>query len=155
MCPSHAVCSKVDLYEPASPWLERQCRCPHGACPNSLNTSDGHTLRDRTRLYKASSPVSAKRGFRPRPRLTTRVLQLCEPVRRLSRCRYFRDATWSLLVTPGGQTQQLVHCACPRGSVVYLLRRKSSAGGHEYSFACSPQSVSICICLTRPSFFNY
>ena len=60
------VCSKVDLY--GSPWVERQCRCPDGrACPSSLHGDDGHTIVDKTRQYK-----------------------LCEPVKRLPICRYFK-----------------------------------------------------------------
>lgn len=60
------VCSKVDLY--GSPWVERQCRCPDGrTCPSSLHGDDGHTIVDKTRQYK-----------------------LCEPVKRLPICRYFK-----------------------------------------------------------------
>lgn len=60
------VCSKVDLY--GVPWVERQCRCPNGrACPSSLHGDDGHTIIDKTRRYK-----------------------LCEPVKRLPICRYFK-----------------------------------------------------------------
>lgn len=60
------VCSKVDLY--GAPWVERQCRCPNGrACPSSLHGDDGHTIVDKTRRYK-----------------------LCEPVKRLPICRYFK-----------------------------------------------------------------
>lgn len=60
------VCSKVDLY--GAPWVERQCRCPNGrACPSSLHADDGYTIVDKTRRYK-----------------------LCEPVKRLPICRYFK-----------------------------------------------------------------
>jgi len=60
------VCSKVDLY--GVPWVERQCRCPNGrACPSGLHGDDGHTIVDKTRHYK-----------------------LCEPVKRLPICRYFK-----------------------------------------------------------------
>lgn len=56
----------MDLY--GSPWVERQCRCPDGrTCPSSLHGDDGHTIVDKTRQYK-----------------------LCEPVKRLPICRYFK-----------------------------------------------------------------
>ncbi|XP_014472816.1 PREDICTED: protein giant-lens [Dinoponera quadriceps] len=121
------VCSKVDLY--GAPWVERQCRCPNGrACPSSLHGDDGHTIVDKTRRYK-----------------------LCEPVKRLPICRYFKDITWTLAPGggPGNATVQRVHCRCRPGSVPYLVRRqphKSSDGnqGFIYSFACSPQSRLRC-----------
>lgn len=60
------VCSKVDLY--GDPWVERQCRCASGrSCSRSLHADDGHTIVDKTRQYK-----------------------LCEPVKRLPVCRYFK-----------------------------------------------------------------
>ncbi|KOC59973.1 Protein giant-lens [Habropoda laboriosa] len=121
------VCSKVDLY--GSPWVERQCRCPDGrTCPSSLYGDDGHTIVDKTRQYK-----------------------LCEPVKRLPICRYFKDVTWTL--APGGgpanATVQRVYCRCRPGSVPYLVRRqayRSSEGspGFIYAFACSPQSRLRC-----------
>lgn len=121
------VCSKVDLY--GVPWVERQCRCPNGrACPSSLHGDDGHTIIDKTRRYK-----------------------LCEPVKRLPICRYFKDVTWTL--APGGgpanATVQRVHCRCRPSSVPYLVRRqphRSPEGnqGFIYSFACSPQSRLRC-----------
>ncbi|XP_050458931.1 protein giant-lens [Cataglyphis hispanica] len=121
------VCSKVDLY--GAPWVERQCRCPNGrACPSSLHEDDGHTIIDKTRRYK-----------------------LCEPVKRLPICRYFKDITWTL--APGGgpanATVQRVHCRCRPGSVPYLVRRQPhrSPDGNQgfiYAFACSPQSRLRC-----------
>ncbi|XP_068988515.1 protein giant-lens isoform X1 [Bombus flavifrons] len=121
------VCSKVDLY--GSPWVERQCRCPDGrTCPSSLHGDDGHTIVDKTRQYK-----------------------LCEPVKRLPICRYFKDVTWTL--APGGgpanATVQRVYCRCRPGSVPYLVRRqayRSAEGspGFIYAFACSPQSRLRC-----------
>ncbi|KAH0954580.1 hypothetical protein HN011_002435 [Eciton burchellii] len=121
------VCSKVDLY--GVPWVERQCRCPNGrACPSSLHGDDGHTIVDKTRHYK-----------------------LCEPVKRLPICRYFKDITWTL--APGGgprnATVQRVHCRCRPGSVPYLVRRQPhrSLDGNQgfiYAFACSPQSRIRC-----------
>ncbi|XP_043259573.1 protein giant-lens isoform X2 [Colletes gigas] len=121
------VCSKVDLY--GSPWVERQCRCPDGrTCPSSLHGDDGHTIVDKTRQYK-----------------------LCEPVKRLPICRYFKDVTWTL--APGGgpanATVQRVYCRCRPASVPYLVRRqpfRSPEGnpGFIYAFACSPQSRLRC-----------
>ncbi|XP_076664570.1 protein argos isoform X2 [Andrena cerasifolii] len=129
------VCSKVDLY--GSPWVERQCRCPDGrTCPSSLDGDDGHTIVDKTRQYK-----------------------LCEPVKRLPICRYFKDVTWTL--APGGgpanatptptptPTIQRVYCRCRPGSVPYLVRRqphRPSEGNPRfiYAFACSPQSRLRC-----------
>ncbi|XP_044020003.1 protein giant-lens [Aphidius gifuensis] len=121
------VCSKVDLY--GTPWLERQCRCPGGkSCPSSLGSNDGYTIIDKTRQYK-----------------------LCEPVKRLTTCRYFKDITWTLAPGggPGNATVQKVNCRCRSGSVPYLVKRQphqSPEGnqGFVYSFACSPQSRIRC-----------
>ncbi|XP_071055168.1 protein giant-lens [Onthophagus taurus] len=124
-CSSRAICSKVDLYDP--PWLERQCRCPNGRqCSNSLTSDDGYTLTDRLRQYK-----------------------MCEPVRKLPKCRYFHDVTWTLILTPKNATEQIVYCHCPKNSVTYLIKRHAfySIDGtiiYEYSFACSPQSKMKC-----------
>lgn len=52
-CGPWAVCSKVDLYD--SPWVEKQCRCPTSSCSASLDASDGHTVTDKTRLFKVRS----------------------------------------------------------------------------------------------------
>ncbi|XP_075227347.1 protein argos [Lycorma delicatula] len=125
ICPARAVCSKVDVYE--SPWVEKQCRCPgHHPCSNNLLSNDGHTITDKTRHYK-----------------------LCEPVKRLPRCKYFRDITWTLTSGPGNTTQQVIHCHCPKGAVAYLIKRqayqtKDGIIGYQYSFACSPQSRLRC-----------
>lgn len=74
-------------------------------------------------------------------------LQLCEPVKKLPKCRFFRDMTWSLISNADNVTEQIVNCHCPRGSVAYLIKRQAfqvnSGIGYKYSFACSPQSVSI------------
>ncbi|XP_015522888.1 protein giant-lens [Neodiprion lecontei] len=121
------VCSKVDLY--GAPWVERQCRCPGGrSCPSSLHADDGHTIVDKTRQYK-----------------------LCEPVKRLPICRYFKDVTWTLAPGggPGNATVQRVHCRCRPGSVPYLVRRQQHVSpegnpGFIYAFACSPQSRLRC-----------
>lgn len=140
MCSPKAVCSKVDLYE--SPWMERQCRCPgEKKCSSSPAADDGFTLADKTRQYK-----------------------MCEPIKKLPRCRsvieckfsgrfykyhfrYFRDITWTLILTPNNATEQIVHCHCPKNSVTYLIKRQAihamdNNTNYHYSFACSPQSVS-------------
>lgn len=64
----------------------------------------------------------------------------------LPKCRYFRDMAWTLR-SEGNGTLQTVHCHCPKGSVAYLLKRQAyqldfTQVGYQYSFACSPQSVS-------------
>ncbi|XP_066994111.1 protein giant-lens [Anabrus simplex] len=121
-CAPWAVCSKVDLYE--APWVERQCRCPgRQVCPPIVSAGDGHTLTDRTRHLK-----------------------LCEPIRKLPKCRFFRDVTWTLRSGPDNVTEQVVHCHCPKGAVAYLIKRQAiGVGGvYQYSFACSPQSRLRC-----------
>jgi hypothetical protein len=50
VCSPYSVCGKLDTY--GTPWLERQCRCPHSSCPSSLQPRDGHTIHDRTKQYK-------------------------------------------------------------------------------------------------------
>ncbi|XP_026465738.1 protein giant-lens-like [Ctenocephalides felis] len=131
-CRARAVCNKVDLYDSGAPWVERQCRCvaPDGGeapCPSTANAEDGHTLVDKTRHYK-----------------------LCEPIKRLPKCRYFRDTTWTLTTLPeANATEQVVHCHCPRNAVTYLIKRQAykTANGqtsYQYSFACSPQSRLRC-----------
>ncbi|KAB7502276.1 Protein giant-lens [Armadillidium nasatum] len=73
---------------------------------------------------------------------------MCEPTKKLRKCRYFRDITWSYITFPQNVTQQIVHCACPKNSVAYIVKRKMfySAGelGYHYAFACSPQSRLRC-----------
>lgn len=124
-CEPWSVCSKVDLYD--SPWLERQCRCPRQQkCPGLLTANDGHTIIDKTRLFK-----------------------LCEPVKKLPRCRYFRDITWTLTSGADNLTSQTVHCHCPKGAIAYLIKRQAYQTergelGYHYSFACSPQSRLRC-----------
>ncbi|CAB0039328.1 unnamed protein product [Trichogramma brassicae] len=121
------VCSKVDLY--GDPWVERQCRCQQGSqCSSSLHADDGHTVVDKTRQYK-----------------------LCEPVKRLPICRYFKDVTWTIAPgsDPNNSTIQKVNCRCRPGSVAYLLKRQfymkdNGQPGFIYSFACSPQSRMRC-----------
>ena len=83
------VCSKVDLY--GSPWVERQCRCPDGrTCPSSLHGDDGHTIVDKTRQYK-----------------------LCEPVKRLPICRYFKLVAIVCLI------ENIHQVAAPQSNVSY------------------------------------
>ncbi|XP_043474185.1 protein giant-lens isoform X2 [Leptopilina heterotoma] len=121
------ICSKVDLY--GAPWVERQCRCPGGrSCPSTANANDGHTLADRTRQYK-----------------------LCEAVKRIPFCRYFKDVTWSLqpFGGPMNSTVQRVHCRCRPGGVPYLLKREAHLTPKGvyvpvYYFGCSPQSKMKC-----------
>lgn len=90
-----------------------------------LLPDDNHTLADKTTLYKT-----------------------CEPVKRLPKCRYFKDAAWTLFSFPDSNaTQQIVNCHCPKMSVTYLLKKlpyttPSGQQGNQYQFACSPQSVS-------------
>ncbi|KAK4297251.1 hypothetical protein Pmani_030315, partial [Petrolisthes manimaculis] len=94
-------------------------------CSNTLDHNDGHTITDKTRQFKT-----------------------CEPVRKLPRCRYFRDVTWTFITYPDNVTQQVMHCVCPRHAVAYIIKRQayhSSRGlGFQYSFACSPQSKLRC-----------
>ncbi|XP_059489550.1 protein giant-lens [Neocloeon triangulifer] len=122
-CGPWAVCSKVDLYD--SPWVEKQCRCPSSSCSSSLDASDGHTVTDKTRLFK-----------------------LCEPTKKLPKCRFFRDYTWTLRTSPDNITEQVMHCHCPKSSVAYLVKRQTyqtpQGLGYQYSFACSPQSRLRC-----------
>ena len=79
----------------------------------------------------------------------TVLFQMCEPVKKLKRCKYFRDVTWTYVTYPDRQnsTQQLMHCRCPKNSVAYLIKRHAfqtpKGTGYQYSFACSPQTVSI------------
>ena len=75
-------------------------------------------------------------------------LQMCEPAKKLKRCKYFRDVTWTYVTYPDqkNSTQQLMHCRCPKNSVAYLIKRHAfqtpKGTGYQYSFACSPQTVS-------------
>ena len=70
---------------------------------------------------------------------------MCEPVKKLKRCKYFRDITWTNIMYPDNSTQQVMHCRCPRNSVAYLVKRQAyqteGALGYQFSFACSPQTV--------------
>lgn len=92
---------------------------------SDLSSDDNHTLADKTTLYK-----------------------MCEPVKRLPKCRYFKDAAWTIYSFPDSNaTQQIVSCHCPKNSVTYLLKKlpyttPSGEQGNQYQFACSPQSVS-------------
>jgi len=123
VCSPNSVCNKLDTY--GSPWVEKQCRCPKGSnpCSTSTHIRDGHTVTDRNRQYK-----------------------ICEPVKSLKKCKYFRDVTWTYIQYPDNSTQQVMHCRCPKNSVAYLTRRHAyqtvSGIGYQYSFACNPQTVS-------------
>lgn len=124
VCSPNSVCNKLDTY--GSPWVEKQCRCPgKNPCSASTHVRDGHTITDRNRQYK-----------------------ICEPVRTLKRCKYFRDVTWTYISYPDNSTQQVMHCRCPKNSVAYLIKRHAyqtvSGTGYQYSFACSPQTKLRC-----------
>jgi len=121
VCSPFSVCGKVDTY--GTPWMEKQCRCPGTPCSTSTHARDGHTVHDRTKQYK-----------------------VCEPAKKLKKCKYFRDITWTNIIYPDNSTQQVMHCRCPRNSVAYLVKRHAyqtdSGLGYQFSFACSPQTVS-------------
>merc|ERR1712241_648103 len=87
VCSPNSVCNKMDTY--GSPWVEKQCRCPSGmdSCSTSTHVKDGHTISDRNRQYK-----------------------ICEPVKTLRKCKYFRDVTWTYIMYPDNTTQQVMHC---------------------------------------------
>merc|ERR1712018_947100 len=131
VCSPNMVCNKVDTY--GSPWVERQCRCPATSsgkpvtCSTSIHSKDGFTAVDRNRQYK-----------------------MCEPAKKLKRCKYFRDVTWSYVTYPDqrNSTQQIMHCRCPKNSVAYLIKRHAfqtpKGTGYQYSFACSPQTKQRC-----------
>lgn len=132
-CTARQVCNRVDIY--ATPWVERHCRCPgpQKLCPQSLDAEDGHSVIDRTRLFKT-----------------------CEPLSALPTCRFFRDITWTIeqreLSGGNGDTstigRQIINCICPSNSVAYIARHEAiqtpegTIKGFKYSFACSPLSVS-------------
>jgi len=122
VCSPFSVCGKLDTY--GTPWLEKQCRCPGKPCSESAHSRDGHTISDRTKQYK-----------------------VCEPVKKLKRCKYFRDITWTNIMYPDNTTQQVMHCRCPKNSVAYLIKRHAyqtdNGVGYQFSFACSPQTVRI------------
>jgi len=123
VCSPFSVCGKVDTY--GSPWMEKQCRCPGSPCSTSTHARDGHTVHDRTKQYK-----------------------VCEPAKKLKKCKYFRDITWTNIIYPDNSTQQVMHCRCPRNSVAYLVKRhayQTDTGlGYQFSFACSPQTKLKC-----------
>ncbi|CAH0562692.1 unnamed protein product [Brassicogethes aeneus] len=123
-CNYRSICNKVDLYD--TPWIEKQCRCTGGkTCSTSMQTDDGYTFVEKTRQYK-----------------------MCEPVKKIPRCRYFRDTTWSITLYPNNVTDQEVHCHCPRNSLTYLIKRNvihmpDDQLAFQYLFSCSPQTVSV------------
>ncbi|XP_068622464.1 protein giant-lens [Battus philenor] len=127
-CRPRQVCSKVDLYDAAQPWVERKCRCMgHKPCSSDLSADDNHTLSDKTTLYKT-----------------------CDAIKRLPKCRYFKDAAWTIYSFPDtNATLQIVNCHCPKASMTYLLKKlsymtPSGEIGNQYQFACSPQSRLRC-----------
>ncbi|CAL4101224.1 unnamed protein product [Meganyctiphanes norvegica] len=124
VCSPWSVCNKIDFYD--SPRIERQCRCPQEQqCSTNVDAADGHTITDKTRHYK-----------------------VCEPIKKLGKCRYFRDVTWTFITYPDNVTQQIMHCICPKNSVAYIIKRQAyqtpQGIGFQYSFACSPQSRLRC-----------
>lgn len=157
------VCNKVDTY--GSPWVERQCRCPAtskgkpGTCSTSIHPKDGFTVVDRNRQYKVDITVYFVGSFLRILRFKSTsyylghfsmyiiIFQMCEPAKKLKRCKYFRDVTWSYVTYPDqrNSTQQIMHCRCPKNSVAYLIKRHAfqtpKGTGYQYSFACSPQTV--------------
>lgn len=124
VCSPYSVCGKIDTY--GQPWMEKMCRCGEGSqCSTSTHTHDGHTVHDRNKQYK-----------------------VCEPVKKLKKCRYFRDVTWTNIQYPDNTSQQILHCRCPKNSVAYLVKRHAyntdTGVGYQYSFACSPQTKLKC-----------
>ncbi|KAJ8923709.1 hypothetical protein NQ315_010290 [Exocentrus adspersus] len=125
VCNTRSICNKVDLYD--NPWVERQCRCPgEKTCPLGTQTDDGYTFVEKTRQYK-----------------------LCEPTKKIPKCRYFRDTTWSITLYPNNVTDQVVHCHCPKNSLTYLNKRNvlhlpNEELAFQYLFSCSPQTRLRC-----------
>ncbi|XP_066940193.1 protein giant-lens [Macrobrachium rosenbergii] len=124
VCSPWTVCNKIDIYD--TPRIERQCRCPGSEiCSSALLPSDGHTITDKTKHFK-----------------------ICESTKKLPKCRYFRDVTWTFITYPNNATQQIMHCVCPKNSVAYIIKRQAyqtdQGFGFQYSFACSPQSRLRC-----------
>jgi giant-lens protein precursor (argos protein) len=68
-------------------------------------------------------------------------------VKKLKKCKFFRDVTWTNIMYPDNSTQQVMHCRCPKNSVAYLVKRQAyqteTGLGYQFSFACSPQTVRI------------
>ena len=82
VCSPNSVCNKIDTY--GTPWVEKQCRCPSPKagsaaaaavgqqCSTSTHPKDGHTVVDRTRLYKVSRrPFEWEQPIPPFMRTTT------------------------------------------------------------------------------------
>ncbi|KAH0819268.1 hypothetical protein GEV33_003519 [Tenebrio molitor] len=124
-CGPRAICNKIDMYD--IPWIEKQCRCSEGrTCPLELQTDDGFTMADKTRQYK-----------------------LCESVKKIPKCRFFRDTTWTITLYTNNVTEQIVHCHCPKNSMTYLTKRQalhlpSGQIAFQYHFSCSPQARLRC-----------
>ncbi|OXA64536.1 Protein giant-lens [Folsomia candida] len=77
------------------------------------------------------------------------IFQICEPVRKLPKCRYFRDITWVLTTKNDTLVNQVVNCICPKDSVAYMIKRQAftesdDSVGFRYSFACSPPTRVLC-----------
>lgn len=85
--------------------------------------------------------------------------QMCEPVRKLPKCRYFRDITWVITTHKDNLVKQVVNCICPKDSVAYMIKRQAfteadDTTAFKYSFACSPQSVSVHFSANKNQFLN-
>ena len=68
-------------------------------------------------------------------------------MKRLKKCKYFRDVTYSIIGYPDNTTQQVMHCRCPRNAVVYLHKTEAfqapdGGEGQQFNFVCSPPHVS-------------
>ena len=76
------------------------------------------------------------------------LFQTCEPVKKLKKCKFFHDVTWSIIGYPDNTTQQILHCRCPRNSITYLhktvaFQTPSGEEGKQFNFVCSPPHVSL------------
>ena len=125
--------------------------CTTNADQKQMLPSNYFPLQSRLKLrinVRMTSKLGGKALKTNLIKFTLLLFQMCEPVRKLPRCRYFRDITWTLVTKGDNLTQQIVHCTCPRDSVAYMIRRQAyhteedDQIGFKYSFACSPQSVS-------------
>lgn len=159
VCVPRQACNKIDTY--ASPWIEKQCRCPDATnpCSESL-TVDNNTVVDRNRQYKVSL------GYFLNPLLTTQFPQFCEPVHKLPTCKPFREVTWTITTllakndtdvnsfvaaSIAGDSEEIsrqeLRCLCAANSVAYILKHglfKMADGefAYRYHFSCSPEAVS-------------
>ncbi|GIY66081.1 protein giant-lens [Caerostris darwini] len=123
-CDQWSVCNRLDTY--SRPWVERLCTCRNGqTCSTSLRPDDGHTLVDKARQYK-----------------------VCESVDHLPTCRFFKDITWTHIMTSDKKFQQKIHCKCPENSTTYIsghdVRTTTQGLKYYFHFSCSPESGMRC-----------